>query len=133
MGYRSTVAYKIKFDEQERFTAFLTEAKLDPNTERCFDESTDYFELDEEKLEFRFLAEDVKWYEDDYPDVMCHMNLLKKAKTHNSLSEDENKQAVCSFLYRRIGEEDDDVDFMEGGDPDYDCIYFSRQITVDWK
>ena len=30
MGYRSEVAYKIKFDKKEDFWAFIAEAKLDP-------------------------------------------------------------------------------------------------------
>ena len=51
MGYQSTVAYKIKFDDKERFNAFVVEAKLDPTTQRCFEKENmewNNFEVEED-------------------------------------------------------------------------------------
>jgi hypothetical protein len=91
MGYRSTVAYTIRFIprhspdtddiEEERkakssFYLFLAEAKANVDTSLCFsDKESDVFKVDEENLQIRFFAEGVKWYE-SYPDVQCHEALI---------------------------------------------------------
>jgi hypothetical protein len=134
MGYQSTVAYKIKFEDKEKFTAFVTEAKLDPNTQRCFEEENmDWtnFDVNEEHLEIRLLAEWVKWYE-DFEDVKCHHALLDKAEKHNELSNEDNNGDVCWYLFRRIGESEDDVETRYTGECDWDAVELSRSIVVDW-
>ena len=134
MGYQSTVAYKIKFDDKERFNAFVVEAKLDPTTQRCFEKENmewNNFEVEEDLLEIRLLAEWVKWY-DDYEDVKCHMKLLDKAKTHNELSNEDNNGDVCWWIYRRIGENEEDVETRYEGECDWDAVELSRSIIVDW-
>jgi hypothetical protein len=89
MGYRSTVAYTIRFvptDDTEdtlekckgTFYTFLAEAKANQETAGAFSED-DALEVDEQKMEFRFFADGVKWYE-SYPDVACHEALLNLSK-----------------------------------------------------
>jgi hypothetical protein len=134
MGYQSTVAYKIKFVDKDRFNAFVVEAKLDPNTQKCFEEENikwTNFEVKEDLLEIRLLAEWVKWY-DDYDDVKCYMNLLSKARTHNELANEDNNGDVCWYLYRRIGENEDDVETMYEGECDWNAVELARSIIVDW-
>jgi hypothetical protein len=128
MGYRSTVAYKIAFNMKEDFWGFIAEAKLDPDTALCFDdkENPKCFEVDEEKYEIRFLAEDWKWY-DEYPEVKCHEALWEKAEARCDEEQVEVDGAWC-----RIGEEsDDNVERYFGDDP-YEMVQISRQVIVDW-
>jgi hypothetical protein len=97
MGYRSVVAYTIRFIPvvreheginlavaEERasgsFFTFLAEAKSKETTALCFSEQEDeVFKVLEDKLEIRFFAEEVKWYP-DYPDVKCHECLMGLAR-----------------------------------------------------
>jgi hypothetical protein len=135
MGYRSDVAYKIHFEDKDRFNAFIVEAKLDPNTQRCFDEKDfdwNNFTVDEELLDIRLFAQDVKWY-DSYEAVGCHTALLKKARIHNELSNEDNNGDVCWYIFSRVGEDEDDVESEFEGECDYSSVYISRQIIVDWK
>jgi len=128
MGYRSTVAYKIKFEKADDFWGFIAEAKLDPDTELCFNDkdNPECFVVDEEKYELSFLAEDWKWY-DEYPEVKAHEALWEKAEErHDALN------VAVDGAYARIGEEsDDNVERFFGDDP-YDYVRISRQVVVDW-
>jgi hypothetical protein len=127
MGYRSTVAYKIAFNMKEDFWGFIAEAKLDPETSLCFDnkENEDKFEVDEEKYEIRFLAEDWKWY-DDYPEVKAHEALFNKAEERD----EEGIEVDGAFC--RIGEESDDNHERYFGNDPYEMVCISRQVIVDW-
>ena len=127
MGYRSTVAYKIKFEKADDFWGFIAEAKLDPETQLCFNDkdNPECFVVDEEKYEISFLAEDWKWYE-DYPEVKAHEALFNKA-------EDRDSDGVeVDGAYCRIGEESDDNHERYFGNDPYDMVRISRQVVVDW-
>lgn len=129
MGYRSEVAYKIKFDKQEDFWGFIAESKLDPETSLCFDEDSwgkEYFEVDEEHYEIRFLADSVKWYS-EYDEVKCHESLWDKARERY-----DEEQVKVDGAWCRIGEESDDNDEKFFGDDPYEMVRISRQIVVDW-
>lgn len=128
MGYRSDVAYKIRFDKADDFWGFIAEAKLDPDTATCFSEEEwgDYFEVDEQHHAIEFLCSDVKWYE-EYEEVACHMNLWKKARDRCDEHSVEVDGAYC-----RIGEESDDVDERYFGNDPWDMVRISRQVVVDW-
>lgn len=142
MGYRSTVAYTIRFtprcDAQQglvsptdeelaqtkaSFYTFLAEAKVKHSG--CFTEEFGVV-VDEDNMAINFLAEDVKWYE-DYEDVKGHEALIDLSK---SWVEDENK--YIGGIFMRIGEELDDLVEEEWGEADWDWIQMSRQIVVDW-
>ena len=134
MGYQSTVAYKIKFDDKDRFNAFVIEAKLDPNTQKCFEQENmewSGFEVVEKHLELRLFTEWVKWY-DNYEEVKCYMGLLNKAEIHNELSVENGDGEVCWYLFRRIGEQEDDVETKYTGGCDWGAIDLSRSLVVDW-
>ena len=121
MGYRSDVAYKIKFGDAETMKLFLTEAKCKDETK---DAMTDGLVIDEDKLFIRFEANDVKWY-DDYPEVQAHEELLGLAKSYR---DDHDKN--LEYAFARIGEELGDVDDY-ASDDGYHLVYVSRQIMFD--
>lgn len=128
MGYRSDIAYKIKFFKKEDFWGFIAESKLDPETSLCFDnkENEDKFEVDEEKHEIRFLAEGWKWYT-DYPEVKAHEALWEKARERCDEELLDVEGAFC-----RIGEEMEDIVEEYFGEDPYDMVRVSRQVIVDW-
>jgi hypothetical protein len=138
MGYRSTVAYTIRFipkhspdtDDivEERkarasFYTFIAEAKAKDETALCFSE--DDLEVDEEKLQLRLFADHVKWYE-SYPDVACHEALMNLSKEWA----DDNDYIGGAFA--RIGEEMEDMTEECWGQGDYDWISVHRSMTCDW-
>ena len=136
MGYRSDVAYKITFHDKDQWNVFLIEAKSKPETRLCFEDED--LEVDHEKCEIRFLCEGTKWYS-DYPDVKCHELLLDLCDEYNERLDKElegsppcKPEYVASYLFRRIGESDDDCEERFGGEPDWDDIYLSRSLVVSW-
>ena len=136
MGYRSDVAYTIRFtsdhDEKNRqsFYTFLAEAKSKAATAPCFTEETGQwseFEVDEKRFRINFAADDVKWYE-SYPDVQCHEALISLAKEWA----DESDNPEIGYRFVRIGEDADDIEQREGGDADWDWVQVVRTISRDW-
>ena len=142
MGYRSTVAYTIRFiprlseiqttdDEIEKakasFYTFLAEAKAGEDTAGAFlDED---LKINEDNLALYFYAGHVKWYE-SYPDVKCHEALLE-------LSKEWADDGDCSSPYiggafARIGEEMEDMTEECWGQGDYDWIAIHRTMQCDW-
>ena len=145
MGYRSTVAYTIRFippreDEPEKgltaenckatFYTFLAEAKANEDTALCFQaDEEENFKVDEDKLSIFFLAEAVKWYE-DYPDVKCHEALM-------NLSREWADDGDCSNPYiggatARVGDEMEDNTEECWGQGDYDWCAVRRYVECDW-
>lgn len=134
MGYRSTVAYTIRFtgehDEKvkQSFFTFLAEAKANPETAGCFEvREYDDFKVVESAWSINFFAEDVKWYP-DYIDVKCHNALLELA---SSWVEDGNES--IGYLFYSIGEELNDINELCGGNYDYEWLGVSRQLVMDWR
>ena len=129
MGYRSDVAYMITFHDPDDYWGFVAESKLDPDTAMCWDiEEWNSFKQNDKELSIQFSVESVKWY-DNYPDVMCHMNLWDKARER-----DTSNQNVCDGYYVRIGEQHDDLDERSfGQEPPYDYIDVHRSIQINWS
>ena len=152
MGYRSSVAYTIRFviesfnageDQVEEieecrksFFTFLAEAKSKEETRGCFDESTkinkdvspprgEGLHVSYEKMTINFLAYSVYWYP-DYPDVICHNELVALAK---QWADDDN---YIGAVFCRTGESVDDIDEEVSGTGDYDWLYIRTQIMCDW-
>jgi hypothetical protein len=137
MGYRSDVAYKIKFTDEGQWNVFLLEAKSKPETQLCFEDES--FTVVHDKQEIRFWVRDIKWY-GEYEDVKCHTELLALCDEYNKRQEEVLQGAPpsitphwASYLFRRIGEQEDDIEDMSGGDPDWDWIELVRYIRVDWE
>ena len=142
MGYRSTVAYTIRFIpkhspdtddiEEERkarslFYTFIAEAKSKESTALCFsDQESEVFKVLEDKLEIRFFAEGVKWYE-SYPDVQCHECLMGLAREWA----DDNDCIGGAFA--RTGEDTTDIIEETWGQGDYDWVGVNRSVYVDWE
>jgi hypothetical protein len=133
MGYRSDVAYTIRFsganDDKARqsFYTFLAEAKANEDTAGCFTEEDEAFQVVESAWTINFHAEYVKWNE-SFNDVSCHEALLKLAM---GWVDDENE--CIGYFFARIGEEINDIEETFGGNWESDWVVISRQIAVDWK
>ena len=142
MGYRSTVAYTIRFtplvdsdnsptDEEISkcrlsFFTFLAEAKVKLSGALTDDCMT----IDEPNMALNFLAEDVKWYE-DYEDVIVHEGLISLSKEWAD-SDGTKASRNIGGIFMRIGEETDDLVEESWGEADWDWMCLSRQIVVDW-
>lgn len=139
MGYRSTVAYTIRFTPRaegisspteeelkeckESFYTFLAEAKV-----KCSGAFGDKdMKVDESNMAINFLVENVKWYE-DYEDVKCHEELIDLSKAWEEM---ENKNIGGIFM--RIGEEMDDIVQEEWGEVDWEWLSIHRNIVADWE
>ena len=139
MGYRSVVAYTIRFTAPYKspdvddyaemkeckasFYTFLAEAKVKHSG--AFAEDFGVV-VDEPNMAINFLAEDVKWYE-DYEDVKEHTALQDLSKAWVDM---ENKH--IGGIFTRVGEEMDDIVEESWGEHDWDWMQISRQIIVDW-
>ena len=122
MGYRSDVAYMIKFEKREDYWGFVAEAKCDPDTAICFEDEG--FKQNDELQALQFGADQVKWYP-DYEDVKCHTALLDKA---------EDRDCSCDGYFVRIGESlDDIVELSFGDDPPVDYISVERALHINWE
>lgn len=132
MGYRSDVAYKIKFGSSEMMGLFLAEAKAKEETRLVFED------MDEEGLDangkviiseeskcITFHAHSWKWY-DDFEIVKAHEALIQQAREY---SEDEDDRGV-EYGFCRIGEDIDDIS-QESSAEGYDLVWVSRQILFD--
>lgn len=141
MGYRSTVAYTIRFIPQVEpkeagidleeakgaFFTFLAEAKSKVETAGAFKD--EHLTVDEENLAIYFHADEVKWYE-TFEDVKCHECLM-------GLSREWAEDGDCSSPYiggafARIGEDPQDTVEEAWGQGEYDWISVHRYMQCDW-
>ena len=130
MGYRSEVAYTIRFtsdDERAKqsFYTFLAEAKARAATAPCFTEEQknwsggNGFIVDEGRFRINFSADDVK----------CHEALIELAA---EWANDEDNHSEIAYAFVRIGEETEDIEEKNGGDYDYSWVQVNRSIERDW-
>lgn len=103
MGYRSDVAYVIKFNDIEQRDAFITlmHAKNDKHINDALAEISYRYSRDPI---ITFEVQDVKWYE-AYPDVQSHHQLMRYAE--------ELYEAEYRFV--RVGDDVDDLEVQESG------------------
>jgi hypothetical protein len=138
MGYRSTVAYTIRFTGDEDtvckhgFYTFLAEAKVKFPSAISDEDMT----IDEKNFALNFFADDVKWYE-DFEDVKCHMGLLQLAQSWVDEVDEKNGKTVgneeIGGIFVRVGESSDDITEEGFGEHSWDWVGVSRQVVVDWK
>ena len=153
MGYRSTVAYTIRFTPiskpresdtetglvvygsptgeelnkcKESFYTFLAEGKV--KFSGAF--SDESMKVDEANMAINFFASEVKWYE-SYEDVIVHENLISLAKEW--ADEGETANPNIGGIFMRIGEEMDDMVEESWGEHDWDWLSINRQIICDWE
>jgi len=100
MGYRSQVAYVIKFDDIQTRDAYVTLMLAHDNPEvRKAIEECEYNNARDPIITFR--QDDVKWYE-SYPDVRAHTFIYMNARELN----------MGSYRFLAVGE-DGKEDFDE--------------------
>jgi len=136
MGYRSDVAYTIRFvheddtNNKQSFYVFLAEAKANAATAPCFGEQGwAEFQIDEADFRINFACNYVKWYE-TYADVQCHEALINLA---NEWVNDEDNHSDIAYMFVRIGEESDDIEERFGGENyQFDWVQIRRTIERDW-
>jgi len=133
MGYRSDVAYTIRFVDDhdtnniQSFYTFLAEAKIKPECAIALAEVT----IDEKNQRFTFTATDVKWYE-SYPDVDSHTALIDLAGDWAAQAHEGKLHCRIGVVYVRIGENLDDIEEIHAGDYNYDWIQVERRLNMDW-
>jgi hypothetical protein len=144
MGYRSTVAYTIRFtqpshdkpeevvdieDVKSSFYLFIAEAKAKVETAGAFTDED--IKIDEGNLAIYFYAGHVKWYE-SYPDVACHEALMQLSKDWCDGNEGENTCPFIGGMFARIGEEMEDMVEEVWGQGEYGWIGIHRTMECDW-
>ena len=110
MGYRSDVAYTIRFvddhdtNNRQSFYTFLAEAKSKPLYAYAMKE----VEIDERKFRINYLAEGTKWY-DGYAEVESHMALFGLAQEWCAQVNEGMLNCKIGTVFIRIGENTDDI------------------------
>jgi hypothetical protein len=133
MGYRSNVAYTIRFTDDhdtnniQSFYTFLAEAKTKPQCAIALSEVV----IDEKRQRFTFNAEDVKWY-DSYSHVASHHSLLELAGDWAAQVFEGKLHCRIGSVFIRLGENLDDIEEVHAGDYNYDWIRVNREINTDW-
>jgi hypothetical protein len=145
MGYRSEVAYTIRFTpnipssespteealEQcyASFKVFLAEAKL-----KCVGALEDEgITINDDNCSINFVAGWVKWYE-SYPDVQMHVALMDLSKEWAEDTDVPFRKGneYIGGIFNRIGEETDDVESDYWGNYSHEWMCVNRQLVVDW-
>ena len=141
MGYRSEVAYTIRFADTDKgrqtFEIFLADAKQNEDTKGAFDEAEGddpKLKIDRVKLAINFKANSVKWYP-DFTDVKSHDALIVLAKEYidDLVHEDDKGECCMGCIFTIIGENLDDVQEEAEGNYDWGWIGIRREILTDWE
>ena len=132
MGYRSEVAYIMRFKDAEQKQAFinLQRAKADKHINEALD---DLVEVEDNMLGYH--ADHVKWY-DDYDDVKAHHTLMKDTIAmfaNEETTPDYDNQAGYKFI--RLGEEEEDNTDEEEGNSEglYEHVEWYRGTNISFK
>ena len=133
MGYRSDVAYTIRFTDDhdtnnvQSFYTFLAEAKSKPECAIALSEVV----VSNKHQAFYFTANDVKWYE-SFPDVASHHALIDLAKDWAQGAHEGKLHCTIGVVFVRIGENNDDIEEIMDGHYGYDWITVRRELNTDW-
>jgi hypothetical protein len=131
MGYRSNVAYTIRFTSDDdrlnehTFYTFISEAKSKDACRAALEEC----DVDENKLQINYYVGDVKWYDSD-PRVQNHEELLLLAS--DTLETYEDLKECIGFVFARIGDNDDDIEWKANGKYDTNWLWVRSEIVKDW-
>lgn len=122
MGYRSDVAYVVKFESIEKRDAYvaLCLAKNDPFITSAIEEDCVYDNKEDPIITFK--ATDVKWYQ-DFPDVKAHQFIYTQARELD----------MGGYRFVAVGEdgaEDYDEEDMDFDLSDY--IYAVHQLNTSF-
>jgi hypothetical protein len=136
MGYRSDVAYTIRFKDKGKMVMFMTEARakgLQPALDEC--------QINEDKMHINFYAESIKWYE-SYPEVQMHEALMQlvrdwcEGEDHVHVKDGgvafQGTPYSLGLVYACMGEDLDDCSEEICGFGDWDWVKVERRIAADW-
>jgi len=127
MGYRSTVAYVIQFEDAEHKKEFIAVHKLDDRFKDAIEELNN---TDEDGSYVSFYAEDIKWYP-SYEDVAMHERLLDYI---NELSNTDSYEKSISARFIRIGEDTGDTQDEGYGDDPWDIgLWVARHVESEYS
>jgi hypothetical protein len=135
MGYRSDVAYTIRFTDdhdthnRQSFFTFLAEAKNNPKCALALQDAE--LDVDEKNFRINFRIENVKWYE-SYPDVQSHEALIELAEEWVNERISQSMDNTLGVVFVRVGEDADDIVHRGRGDYHLEWLDVSRQIICDW-
>lgn len=120
MGYRSDVAYVIKFKSMEERTAYVASVLLSSDKEK--QTALDECELPEAEPLITYQADNVKWYP-DYPDVRAHVRIYQ----------DAHKEFDAIYRFIAVGEDGAETDDYEDDHNELDdMIYASHSLNVNF-
>jgi len=131
LGYRSNVAYTIRFTSdddrlnEQTFFTFIAEAKSNEDTRQAIEEC----EVDEVDLRINFVADDIKWY-DSHLDVASHDALIDLAE--ETIHSWEGDKECMGYIFVRCGENEDDNEIKASGRYDFQWLWVRRTIERDW-
>jgi hypothetical protein len=131
MGYRSNVAYTIRFTDDDdklnehTFYTFIAEAKANDSCRAALEEC----EVDEQELRINYHVEDIKWY-DSYSHVKNHMKLIELAS--DTIETFEDIKECLGYVFARIGDNDDDTEWKAKGKYDSNWLWVKRSLIMDW-
>ena len=123
MGYRSDVAYVIKFKTIEERDAYVTymSAKNDEHIKQALTE-VDFSDKEDPIITFK--AENVKWY-NGYPSVEAHKFIYSHA----------HELEAASFRFIAVGEDGNETyeeEEIEGIDDLYEYVYSIHKIETSF-
>lgn len=131
MGYRSDVAYTIRFDHDDdrystqSFYTFLGEIKSKPELAPALGQAR----INELNRCIDFEARSVRWYE-TLPEVASHDALIALAQEWC----DDDETGSMWYVFARIGEDFDDVEYQSGGERrDLSVIEVKRELVTGWR
>jgi len=121
MGYRSDVAYVIKFKDKKTINEFIALVMVKGGYVVKALKECSIEKEEDATYTVNFYANSTKWY-DDFPDVQGHAELMRFAVER--FPEDAGYKVI------RIGEDADDVQEDEEGESDY-IPYFDFYVKRD--
>ena len=126
MGYRSEVAYVIRFKDKEMRDLFvsLQRAKANPDINEALNELAEI-----EDCLLGYHADCVKWY-DEYTGVKAHETLM-----HDSIDMFNKDEDITGWRFVRLGESQDDNEDREAGFSDelYEYVDWHRAVEVSFE
>ena len=126
MGYRSEVAYVIRFANKEMRELFVSmqRAKADPAINEALNELAEI-----EDCLLGYHADHVKWY-DGYEGVKAHETLM--SDSIDMFNQDED---IVGWRFVRLGEESDDNIQEEDGNSDelYEYVDWYRGMNLSFE
>jgi hypothetical protein len=126
MGYRSEVAYVIRFANKEMRELFVSmqRAKADPHINEALSELVEV-----EDCLLGYHADHVKWY-DGYDGVKAHETLM-----HDSIDMFNQDEDIVGWRFVRLGEESDDNVQEEDGNSDelYEYVDWHKSMSLSFE